>query len=71
VRYQSSKKEENWKNGANKTIRQGNRDRVDVSNLIHKSWYTLAHAPMRSYHCMWSVEWKMRVNMLLLTWIFS
>jgi len=44
-------KRKKWKNGANSSIRQGNENLVDVSNLIHRSRYTLAHAPICMYHC--------------------
>ena len=49
------KEKKKWENGANKAMRQGNRDRVDVSNLIHKSRCTVAHAPRFTYHCVLSV----------------
>jgi len=32
-------------------IRQGNEDHVNVTNLIHKSLYTFARAPLYTYHC--------------------
>lgn len=62
------KMKNNEKNWANKASRQGNRDCVDVSNLILKDWDTLAHTPRCTYRCILCVGWKMRVGMRLFYW---
>jgi len=59
------------KNEKMKQIRQLGKEIGIVSMLVHKSWYTVAHALRCTHHCILSVGWKMRVGMLLLTWMFS
>ena len=46
-------KENKKKKGEKKSIRQGNGNRVNVSNFIYKEWYIFfAHAPKYTYHCL-------------------